>query len=110
MSEYEHRDGGGSIFRNKKKTSEKQPDFKGEIKINNIVYEFGVWEKRSDKGTVWLSIGGARPKQDKGEQKHPQDPSNAVPVHKQLYGGNLSKQGDEIVDQDPFGFDSQIPF
>lgn len=68
MSEFILKEGNGSIFRNKKKDSEKQPDFRGEIKINNIVYEFGVWEKRSDKGTVWLSIGGARPKQDKGEQ------------------------------------------
>lgn len=96
MSEYTHRDGGGSIFRNRKKASEKQPDFKGEIKINNIVYEFGVWEKRSDKGTVWLSIGGARPKQDKGEyqkpaeKKYPVEPYDPKP--------------------DPFGFDSQIPF
>ena len=46
MSNYEHKDGSGSLWVNDKKTAENQPDYKGSAKFNGKDFEI------SDFGSV----------------------------------------------------------
>jgi len=52
---YEHKNGTGTIFQNKK-NSEMQPDFKGELKTNNgELIKFAGWWKESKAGTRYIA-------------------------------------------------------
>jgi len=46
---YEHKEGSGSLFRNKK-TKDSQPDIKGQFKIGGIVYDIALWEQSKKPG------------------------------------------------------------
>lgn len=50
MSGFELREGQGSLFRNKTKKSEKQPDYRGSCKINGVILEIGGWIKKPANG------------------------------------------------------------
>ena len=64
---YELRDGQGSIFPNNKK-SEKHPDFRGEMKIDGVVYEVSAWRKAYSKGEfLSLNVKPAQQKPPKTE-------------------------------------------
>lgn len=46
---YELKDGQGSLFKNNK-TKDTQPDYTGEVKINNKVYRLSAWIKEGKNG------------------------------------------------------------
>lgn len=69
MSNFELKDGQGTLFINDKKGNDKWPDRRGELKINGVVYEIAGWIKQGAKGQ-YLSIS-AQPKQDR-QQSQPQ--------------------------------------
>jgi uncharacterized protein (DUF736 family) len=54
---YEHREGGGALFKNDKKESDKHPDYKGTIMLGGKVYQIAGWKKEGTKGT-FLSLKG----------------------------------------------------
>ena len=45
----------GSLFQNKK-TNEKQPDYTGKIKLENLTYQIVAWKKKDKNGNEYISI------------------------------------------------------
>jgi len=50
VSGFELREGQGSLFKNKQKKIEKQPDYRGSCKINGVIFEIGGWIKKPNSG------------------------------------------------------------
>lgn len=46
----------GSIFENDKKTNDRQPDFKGNCKIDGTMYWMSAWVKETRAGDDFLSL------------------------------------------------------
>ena len=70
MSNYEQKEGQGSLFKNEKKTNDKQPDYRGSLKWHNQTLNVAGWVKDSKNGKKFLSLkieaidttnGGAMP-------------------------------------------------
>ena len=60
MSEFKHKPGTGSLFKNQYKTKELHPDFNGKIILSKSYKEgdelkFVAWTKKTEKG-IFLSI------------------------------------------------------
>lgn len=54
---YEMRPGQGSLFRNEKKTEERQPGYKGKLMLpNGEVRWVSCWAKKTSAGEIWLSL------------------------------------------------------
>ena len=43
----------GAIFKNDKKTSEKQPDYKGKVNVNGKEMEVALWVKQGKNGSFF---------------------------------------------------------
>lgn len=72
---YEKQDDTGFLFRNEKKTSEKQPDYTGWIKENGKERRLAAWVKDMRDGSKALSIKIS----DKQEGQN--RPQNKAPDH-----------------------------
>ena len=69
---YEHKPGTGTLFINTK-TSDTQPDLKGEINIDGKVIRIAAWKRQTKTGTDMYSIKvDDRPVQPKTDQAPPQ--------------------------------------
>lgn len=55
MSNYEQKEGQGSLFKNEKKTGT-QPDYRGSIKVKNETFVLAGWVKESKTGKKFLSL------------------------------------------------------
>lgn len=53
---YEHKEGAGSVFPNRFKTTDAQPEFKGEVKVNGEVMDVAAWAKKTARGDIWYSL------------------------------------------------------
>jgi hypothetical protein len=53
---YEHKEGAGSVFPNRFKTTDAQPEFKGEVKVNGEVMDVAAWAKKTKTGDIWYSL------------------------------------------------------
>jgi uncharacterized protein (DUF736 family) len=63
----------GAIFKNDKKTNEKQPDYKGKVNVNGKEMEIALWLKESAKGTKYFSCSFSEPKMNESpKQVHTQ--------------------------------------
>ena len=51
----------GAIFKNDKKTNEKQPDYKGKVNVNGKDMEIALWLKESSKGLMYFSCVFSEP-------------------------------------------------
>jgi uncharacterized protein (DUF736 family) len=56
MSNYEQKEGQGSLFRNDKKGNEKAPDYRGSIKVSNRTFTVAGWVKDAKNGSKFLSL------------------------------------------------------
>lgn len=59
----------GVIFKNAKKTNEKQPDYKGPVNVNGVEMEISLWFKESQKGTKYFSASFQEPFKKESETK-----------------------------------------
>jgi hypothetical protein len=46
----------GSLFSNKKKTKDNQPDFTGSLNVNGAKFRLSVWKKTSKAGEAYMSV------------------------------------------------------
>lgn len=54
---YEPKSGSFSLFRNNKKTSDKQPDFRGDgLDLNGVEILVSAWEKKTKNGDTFYSV------------------------------------------------------
>jgi len=51
----------GAIFKNDKKTNEKQPDYKGKVNVNGKEMEVALWVKTSSAGNTYFSASFSEP-------------------------------------------------
>ncbi len=58
---YEHKDGGGSLFKNDKGDNAARPDYRGELMVGGTLYELAAWIKEGQKGK-YMSLS-AKPKE-----------------------------------------------
>ena len=52
----ENREMSGVLFRNRRKSQEKHPDYTGSCKIDGKVYYVSAWIKESAEGTKYFSM------------------------------------------------------
>lgn len=64
---YQNKPNSGALFRNKK-SSDKQPDWKGDVDLNGVTYELAGWEKEGRNGT-FLSLK-IQPKQERKQDDY----------------------------------------
>jgi len=65
----ETKNNSGAIFKNAKKTNEKQPDWKGNVNVNGKIMEISLWVKTSQKGTQYFSAAFQEPFKKENETK-----------------------------------------
>ena len=53
---YEQKNNSGSLFRNDKKETEKQPDYNGTVKVEGKDYKLAAWVKESKSGQKYFSL------------------------------------------------------
>lgn len=53
---YEHRELSGTLFANKKRDKESQPNARGEALIEGVLYEVSAWTKTTKNGDKWQSL------------------------------------------------------
>lgn len=63
---YEQKDGQGSLFKNKRKESERHPDYNGSIKIAGVEHWLSAWLKTAQSGEQYMSLSLGKPKEPKG--------------------------------------------
>ena len=59
----------GAIFKNSKKTNEKQPDYQGTVNVNGKEMQISLWFKESQKGTKYFSAAFQEPFKKDSETK-----------------------------------------
>ena len=64
----------GAIFKNAKKTNEKQPDYQGTVNVNGKEMQISLWFKESQKGTKYFSASFQEPfKKDTETKTYPNE-------------------------------------
>ena len=53
---YELREGQGSLFKNKYKTADNDPNARGELLIEGVLYAVAARTKRTKLGEPWMSL------------------------------------------------------
>lgn len=103
----------GLMFQNKKKFSDKSPDYKGSVLVDGKVYNVSLWEKvGKTSGNKFFSIALNEPKEkvEKKEEKTDKTDFSNHPFPEEVkevseaFGGNM-----EILDDKPLGEDD-TPF
>jgi uncharacterized protein (DUF736 family) len=82
MANYELKPSQGSIFKNEKKTQEKQPDYNGEIKTpSGELLKISMWVKTANSGKKYFSCSIQTPMINTPPQKtQPVSENNSEPV------------------------------
>jgi hypothetical protein len=62
---FEQRDNSGSLFKNDRKTTEKHPDYTGNLMVAGVEYRLSAWIKKGQKGT-FMSLA-VTPKDEQGQ-------------------------------------------
>lgn len=70
---YEQKEGQGALFKNTKKTSANQPDYRGDCKINGVDCWLSAWIKEGKNGK-FMSLAIA-PKEADEKQHEPRKPA-----------------------------------
>jgi len=99
----------GAIFKNEKKTNDRQPDMRGQLNAGGVEYWVAAWRKTSKAGKPYISIALT----EKDEQ-----PSNTVDSDPTDLGGSETPVRAKSADHPPSppsqgfetSFDDDIPF
>lgn len=78
---YEQKDGQGSLFKNKRKESDRHPDYNGSITINGVEHWLSAWIKEPKAGgDKYMSLSIGKPKEQRGEtRRETAPPSDGAP-------------------------------
>ena len=57
----EQKNNTGAIFKNENKTTDKHPEYKGKVLVNNKEMEIALWVKTSAKGVKFFSVSLSEP-------------------------------------------------
>lgn len=70
---FEQQDMGGSLFRNDRRTNDRQPTHRGDCKIEGVDYWISAWVKETYDGSKFFSLAFT-------EKDHTATPSNVKPA------------------------------
>ena len=56
MSNFEHKDNTGILFKNEKKTVDNQPDYTGNCMVNGKMMDMSAWLKTGKSGKKFMSF------------------------------------------------------
>ena len=74
MSDFEVRDGSGSLFKNERKEPDsKQPDYTGNARVNGELVDLSAWLKVSKGGKKYLSLAFKPPYVKPGQKPAPRN-------------------------------------
>ena len=62
MADYDN-EGSGALFKNNKKDTDSQPDYRGSIQLGGVEYWLSSWIKTSKAGAKFMSLS-AQPKDE----------------------------------------------
>ena len=86
MSNFEHKDNTGILFKNEKKTADNQPDYQGNCMVNGKMMDMAAWLKTSKNNKKFMSFSFKPPynkkvagDQDTAPRGKPQDVENDLP-------------------------------
>jgi len=89
MSDYDNTNR-GVLFKNDKKTTEKHPDYQGNINVNGTEYKLAAWIKTSKKGDKFMSISVSSMAENASKQKHDKAKADGyAPERKAFVDDNL---------------------
>ena len=57
----------GALFKNNKRTHDKQPEYTGSVEVNNVEYYLSAWVKESKNGQKFFSLSFTPKDQPQGE-------------------------------------------
>ena len=104
---YEQRPNSATLFRNRDKKNDNQPDLKGDgaIEIDGQLYqiELAAWTKQSDRAGKFLSLSIKL----KGERQSTQPRSNGG---RQQFNNHVNQHGTAFDDEGAPPDDKDIPF
>lgn len=72
-----NRDNSGAIFKNDRKETENQPDYRGEVMIEGVEYRLSGWINTSQKGTKYIGVKVQEKQDYPGQQAPSQAPAQA---------------------------------
>ena len=76
MSDYQHKDLTGSLFKNEYKEKDTHPDYKGTALVNGRELEVAGWISQTKAGKTFLSLKFGEPyNKDKAEQPTRKEPA-----------------------------------
>lgn len=76
---YELNEGQGKLFRNDKKAEgSKQPDYRGEVKLNGALMEVAGWLKEGKRGK-WMSLAVKAKDASAAAPKRQSSPADDIP-------------------------------
>lgn len=77
MPEYDN-ELSGALFKNQRKSNEKQPDYRGQATIDGVDYRLAAWIKKSKRGDTYMSL--AFTEKDEETDSAPEDePDDDIP-------------------------------
>lgn len=79
MSEEYDNKNRGALFKNKRKKTQKQPDYTGNLNVEGEEYWVAAWLKKSKKGETFMSLSI----QSKEEENSSQEPERKAEDHPQ---------------------------
>jgi len=75
----EQKNNTGAIFKNDNKTTDKHPEYKGKVLVNNKEMEIALWVKTSAKGVKFFSVSLSEPFVKAEQQNKPLEINNDLP-------------------------------
>lgn len=89
---YEHKENTGTLFQNDRKTTDNQPDFKGQINVGGKLLDIAGWMKEGGRGNFY-SLKVSEPRQQQPAQQN-------APQQQQAYrkAGAKSDQFDKFME------------
>lgn len=63
------KDNTGALFQNHKKTSDNQPGWKGQCRVEGVDYWISSWVKTTDAGEKFISLAFKRKDKERVQQK-----------------------------------------
>lgn len=75
----EQKNNTGAIFKNDNKTTDKHPEYKGKVLVNNKEMEIALWIKTSAKGVKFFSVSFSEPFVKSELQNKPLEINNDLP-------------------------------
>lgn len=94
MGNYEQREMGGALFKNKK-GKDAHPDMRGAAKIRGVLYEIAAWAKETKNGSRFLSMVFSVPDEQQQPEPGPRDEPQPEPENRGRYDPNADNPDDD---------------